>query len=61
MQKEELTSQTKKSQEEGYVHIIPDSFCVGTKTMPDKASVRTWERWFRRNFCKGARLRRADL
>ena len=35
MQKEELTSQTKKSQEEGYVHIIPDSFCAGTKTMPD--------------------------
>ena len=36
------------------VHIIPDSFCAGAKTIPDRASVR-------RDFCNGAKLPRAYL
>ena len=37
-----------------------DSFCAGAKTIPNRASVHTSERWFRRNFCKGAKLRHAQ-
>ena len=30
----------------GYVYTKPDTFCAGTKTIADKASVNTSERWF---------------
>ena len=36
---------------------IPDSSCAGTKTWQDGASIHTWERWFWRDFCNGAKLR----
>ena len=39
----------------------PDSFCAGTETISDRASVHIKERLFRRNFCNGAKLRRGDL
>ena len=40
-----------------YVHTVTDSFCAGTKTIPDEASVHIYKkRWFRHNFCNGARL-----
>ena len=42
-------------------HAILESVCPGTKTIPDRASLDTEERWFRRDFCNGAILRRADL
>ena len=45
----------------GYVYTKPDSFYASTKTIPDSASVHTYERWFRRDFCNGGELRRADL
>ena len=38
-----------------------DSFCAATKIIPDMASVPTQERLWRRDFCDGANLRRADL
>ena len=39
-----------------------DSICARTKTTSDWASVRqAQERWFRRDFCNGAKLRSADL
>ena len=38
-----------------------DSFCAATKIIPDMASVPTQERLWRRDFCDGAKLRRADL
>ena len=46
-----------------YVYTGPDSsFCTDTKTKQDRASVHTWERWFRLDFCNGAKLpRRSDL
>ena len=31
------------------------------KTTPDRAPVHSYKRWFRRDFCHGAKLRRADL
>ena len=45
----------------GYVYTKPDSFYASTKTIPDSASVHTYERWFRRDFCNGGKLHRADL
>ena len=42
-------------------HYIPDRFCAGTKTIPDKASVHTRQQLFRSGFCNGAKLRHADL
>ena len=33
----------------------------GTRTIPGRTSVHTWERWFRRDFCNGVNLRRANL
>ena len=45
----------------GYVHAAPDSFCVVTKIIPDRASVYTHERLWRHNFCDGEKLCRADL
>ena len=30
-----------------YVHTIPDRFCAGTKTIPERASVHKLKRWFR--------------
>ena len=44
-----------------YVHTVPERFCVAVKTIPDKASVHTQERLWRRDFCDGAKLRRADF
>ena len=41
--------------------IILDSFCAAIKIIPDRASVHTKERLWWRDFCDGARLRRADL
>ena len=41
--------------------IILDSFCAAIKIIPDRASVHTQERLWRRDFCDGAKLRRADL
>ena len=38
-----------------------DSFCAATKIIPDRNSVHTHERWFRRDFNDGAKLRHADL
>ena len=38
---------------------LPDSFCAGTITIPDRVLVHSQERWFRRDFCSGAKLRRA--
>ena len=43
------------------VHAMPDSFCIGTKTIPRMASVHTWERWFRRDFWNGWKLRHPHL
>ena len=43
----------------GCVHTIPDSFCAATKIISDRASVQTKERLWRRDFCNGAKLRRA--
>ena len=38
-----------------YVHTVTDSFCAGTKTIPDEAFVHIYKkRWFRHNFCNGA-------
>ena len=34
-----------------------DGFCAGAKAISDRASVHTWERWFRRDFCKGTKRR----
>ena len=42
---------------------IPEGFCVGAKTIQDRASVHTCMRTvisFGRDFCNGAKLRRAD-
>ena len=42
--------------------LIPDSFCAGMKIIPDRAScshIKTVIS-FRRDFCNGAKLRRAD-
>ena len=46
-----------------YFHtMIPDSSYAGTKTTLGRASVRTYKRSFRRDFCSGANaLHRADL
>ena len=44
-----------------YVHTVPERFCVAVKTIPDKASVHTQERLWRRDFCDGAKLHRADF
>ena len=42
--------------------VIPDSSYAGTKTTLGRASVRTYKRSFRRDFCSGANaLHRADL
>ena len=41
--------------------IILDSFCAAMKIIPATASVHTQERLWRRDFCNGAKLRRADL
>ena len=38
-----------------YVHTVPERFCVAVKTIPDKASVHTQERLWRRDFCDGAK------
>ena len=43
------------------VYRKPDCFYASIKTIPDSASVHTYERWFRRDFCNGAKLHRADL
>ena len=40
---------------------LPDSFGAAMKTIPDKAPVHTQERLWRRDFCHGAKTRRADL
>ena len=46
----------------GYFHtMIPDSSYAGTKTTPGRASFHTHKRSFRRDFCSGAKLHRADL
>ena len=45
----------------GFVLTIPHSFCARSKTILDRASVHTQERWFRRDFCNGAKLCSADL
>ena len=45
-----------------YFHtMIPDSSYAGTKTTPGRASIYTYKRSFRRDFCSGAKLHRADL
>ena len=36
-----------------YVHSIPDIFCTGTRTIPDRASVHTHQRGFRREVAPG--------
>ena len=43
----------------GYSHSIPDSSCTDTKTLPERASVYAYKRWFRRDFFNGAKLRHA--
>ena len=43
------------------VHTIPDSSCAATKTISDRASVHTQELLWRRDYCDGAKLSRADL
>ena len=35
----------------GYNRTIPESFCAGTKTIKDRASVHTQQRWFGSSFC----------
>ena len=45
----------------GCVHTITDSFWAATKIIPDRASLQTQERLWRRDFCNGAKLLRADL
>ena len=45
----------------GCVHTIMNSFCAATKIISDRASVHTKERLKRRDFCDGAKLRRAAL
>ena len=42
-------------------HRTGGYFCAATKILPDSASVHTYERSFPRDFCDGAKLRRADL
>ena len=44
-----------------YVQAIPESFCAGTKTIPDRASVQKQKRSWRRDFRDGAKLLRTDL
>ena len=39
-----------------YVHPISDSFCADAKPRSDGASVYTWWRWFRCDFCDEAKL-----
>ena len=36
------------------VQTVPDSYCAGTKIIPDKASVHTPEWLWRRDFCEGS-------
>ena len=43
------------------VNTILDSSCTGTITIPVRASVHTWERWFQGDFCTGAKLCCANL
>ena len=43
------------------VHTIPDSFCAVTKIRPDRTSVYTQKKLWRRDFCDEAKLRRADF
>ena len=43
-----------------HVHTLPNSFCAATKIMLDRASVHIQQRLWRRAFCDGAKLRRAD-
>ena len=38
---------------------IPDRFCATAKIMPERASLHTQERLWQRDFCDGAKLRRA--
>ena len=38
---------------------IPDRFCATAKIMPERSSVHTQERLWQRDFCDGAKLRRA--
>ena len=45
----------------GFFPTLPDNFWTGTKTILDRASVHTQERWFRRDVCNGAKLCSADL
>ena len=33
------------------IYLISNSFCAGTKTILERASVRTLEQWFPRDFC----------
>ena len=44
-----------------HVHTMPYGSCVNTKTIPDRYCGDTYERWFPRDFCNGAKLCRADL
>ena len=41
--------------------FILDSFCAAIKIIPDRVSVHTQERLWRRDLCGEAKLRRADL
>ena len=45
----------------GFFPTLPDNFWTGTRTILDRASVHTQERWFRRDVCNGAKLCSADL
>ena len=40
---------------------MPDTICPSTKTISDRTSVHTQELLQRRDFCDGAKMRRADL
>ena len=42
------------------VNNTPGCFCAGMEAILDRASVYAWEWWFPRDFCNGAKLRRAD-
>ena len=39
----------------------PDYVCAGTKIIPDRTFHHTQERLWRRDFCDGAKLSRADI
>ena len=48
-------------EQQGFIHTMPDSSCVDANIIPGRVSFHTKERWFRRYFCNGAKLRRTDL